>query len=92
MITTKCFWSIFDSFSCRISSREGCGGSSPRRTQNTIWSTAISGNSAGSTPRQDQSRSEMQPQPLVRFPMGLASRTCLTSLPWGILDTYLNQR
>ena len=40
-------------------SLERVGGSSPRRTRNTSRSTAISDSSAGSTPRQDQARSEI---------------------------------
>jgi len=40
-----------------------------------------------------QARSEMESlhlvrgQPLGRFPVGVASRTCLAILSWGILDT-----
>jgi len=52
--------------------------------------------SAGSTSRRDQARSEMQllhlglGRHLGGFPVGLASRACLTSLPLGILDTWPN--
>jgi len=31
-------------------------------------------------------------RPLGRFPVGLARKTCLASISWGILDTWPNQR
>jgi len=46
-------------FRVRFSFGESRGGSSPRRTQNTLRSTAISDISADSTPRRDKGRSEM---------------------------------
>jgi len=61
-------------------------GQQPQETWYTSQSTAISHSSAGSTPRRDQARSEMQllhpslGRPLGRFPVDLARRTCLTSL------------
>ena len=42
-----------------LSYREDRGGRSPRRVRNTPRFSATSGSSAGSTPRQDQARSEM---------------------------------
>ena len=74
---------FFHSFSWPFSSREGRGGSSPRSTRDTSLSTAISGKSAGSTPRRDQTSSEMKSlhlilrRPLGRFPVGLASGPAL---------------
>jgi len=82
----------------RFSSREASRGSSPSRTQNTWRFSANSNVLAGSTPRRGQARSEMWSchfvlgRPLGRFPMGLASRTCLANISWDILDTWLNQR
>jgi len=64
---------------------DGRGGSIHRSTWNTSWSTAISDSSAGSTPRRDQARPEMQSRHvglrrhLGRFPVCLASRACLPS-------------
>ena len=77
-------------------SRECCGGNNHRRTRNISPSTAISNSFAGYTPKWDQARSEMQllhpglGRHLGRFPVGLTSRACLTSLPLGILDTWPN--
>ena len=86
----------FIRFHACFSSREGRGGNIHRRTWNTSRSTSIPDSSAGSTPRRDQARSEMQllhlGRPLGRFHVGLASRACLTSLSWGILDTWPNYR
>jgi len=42
-----------------IDSREGCGSRSPRMTRNTSHFSAISHDSGGSTPRQDQAKSQM---------------------------------
>jgi len=50
----------FIQFHARFSSREGCEGSSPRRTCNVSRPTAISDGSAGSTPRRDPARLEMK--------------------------------
>jgi len=72
-------------FRARSSSGEGGEGRNPRRTRNTSRSTAISGKSAGSTPRGDQERSEIQSlhliveQRLSRFPGGATSRARLTN-------------
>jgi len=49
----------FTHFRARFSFRESRGGSHPRRTRDSLRSTAISDSSAGSTPRLDQARSEM---------------------------------
>jgi len=49
----------FIHFRTRFSSREDRAGSSPRMTRNASYSTATSGNSAGSIPRRDQARSEI---------------------------------
>jgi len=51
--------SFIFSFSCRFFFGESREGSSRRGTWNTSRSTAISDSSAGSTPRRDQTRSEM---------------------------------
>jgi len=73
------------------------GGNIPRRTWKTSQSTAISDSSSSSTPRRDQARSVMKSRHLVlgrhlgHFPVTLASRTCLTNILWGILDTWTNQ-
>ena len=78
----------FIHFHAHFLSREGRTSTSPRRTQNTSRSTAISHSSAGSTPRRDQARSEVQTlhlgfgRLLGCFPLDLASRNCLTSLLW----------
>ena len=72
------------------------GGNSPRRTWNISWSTVISDSSNDSTPRWDQAMSEMQSlhlglgQPLGRFAVDLASKTCLASLSCGILHGRTN--
>jgi len=73
-----------------------------RRARNASRSTAISDSSAGPTPKRGQARSEMQSRHLVlgrtlgRFPVGLASRTCLANLSWDVsraptteLTTYM---
>ena len=73
-------------------------GSSHRRTQNISRSTTVSDSSAGSKPRRDQRRSEVESRHfgicrhLDRFPLGVASRTCRANLLWGILDIWSNQR
>jgi len=74
------------------------GGNIPRRTWNISRSTAISDSSSDSTPRWDQAMSEMQSlhlglgRPLGRFAVGLASKACLASLLYGVLDTWPNKR
>ena len=88
----------FIHFHAHFSSKEGREGNRPRMTWNTSRSTTISDSSAGPTPRQNHARSEMQSlhlvvgRPLDRFPVGLASRTCLASLSLGILDKWPNPR
>jgi len=68
------------------------------RARNTSWFTAIFDSPAGSTPRLDQASSEMQSfhllldWPLGRFLVGATSKTCLASLPRGILDAWTNYR
>ena len=46
-------------FHAHFSSREGRGGSSPRRTRNTSRSIVVSDSSAGSTQTRDQARPDM---------------------------------
>jgi len=74
--------------------REVCGNNIHRRSWNTSRSTAFSDSSADSTLRRGQARSKMQllhlglGRHLRRFPVGLVSMSCLTSLLLGILDTW----
>jgi len=54
----------FTHFGARFSFGESHGGSSPRRTRNTSWSTACNF-------RWDQAMSEIQSRYLGRFPVGV---------------------
>jgi len=66
--------SFSHSFSSPFSSGDCCEGSSPRRTRNNSWFSAISDTFAGFTPRWDQAKSETQSfhmvlgRPLAAFP------------------------
>ena len=70
----------------------GSRGRQPWSSRNIPWSAAISDSSAGSTPRKEQARSEVQSlhlllgRPPDRFSVDVANRTCLVSLSWDILD------
>ena len=92
------FIKIFHSFIFILAfTLERVAGSSPR-ARNTSRFLAIPDNLAGSTPKRDQARWEIESYHLIlvrslgRFPVGATSQTCLAKLYWGTLVSCSNHR